>query len=56
MTLPMEVRIIQGVKRFYGNDAVSLLETYSLLSKQGKKKVISYIDDISKSYPSEESI
>lgn len=46
--LAMEVKVIRGVKVFYGADAVELLETFSTLSTEGKKRVCIYADDISK--------
>lgn len=47
-SLAMEVKVIRGVKVFYGADAVELLETFSTLSIEGKKRVCVYADDISK--------
>lgn len=44
--LSMEVKIIQGVKRFYGNDGVELLENFSQLDTTGKKRVLQYVSDI----------
>lgn len=35
--LSMEVRVIKGVKRFFGSDAVELLETFSKLNSIGRK-------------------
>ena len=48
--LAAEVKVIQGVKVFYGVDAVELLEAYTSLSKEGKKRVCTYADDMSKIY------
>ena len=48
--LSAEVRVIQGVKRFYGTDAVNLLEVYSMLSSVGRKKLLAYADDIAIKY------
>lgn len=48
--LATEVKIIQGVKRFYGNDAVDLLETYTNLTLTGKRRVKQYIDDMGRLY------
>ena len=44
--LAAEVKIIQGVKQFYGKDAVELLSHFNQLKPMGKKRVIQYIDDI----------
>lgn len=48
--LSAEVRVLQGVKRFYGNDAVDLLEVFSTLNKSGRKKLLTYADDIAIKY------
>lgn len=48
--LSAEVRTLHGVKRFYGCGAVDLLEAYSILNKIGKKKLLSYANDISVKY------
>ena len=51
--LSAEVRILQGVKKFYGVDSVEVLEKYFHLSKDGKngkngkKRVHQYMDDLS---------
>lgn len=44
--LATEVKIIQGVKRFYGKEAVELLEQFSQLTPKGKKRMLQYLDDI----------
>lgn len=49
--LSAEVKVLQGVKLFYGADAVDLLEAYTSLSKDGQKRVMQYINDISMLYP-----
>lgn len=46
--LAAEVKIIQGVRKFYGEGAVELLETFSQLDKTGKKKVCQYAEDMFK--------
>lgn len=48
--LAMEVKTIKGVKTFYGKDAVELLESYTSLSKEGKKRVIEYTNDMFRLY------
>lgn len=48
--LSAEVRVLQGVKRFYGNDAIDLLEVYSTLNRAGRKKLLAYADDIAIKY------
>lgn len=44
--LSAEVKVLQGVKSFYGKDAVDLLEAYTSLSKQGKQRVRQYVNDM----------
>ena len=44
--LSAEVKIIQGVSRFYGKDAVELLEHFVQLTPKGRKRVLQYLDDI----------
>lgn len=44
--LATEVKIIQGVKRFYGKEAVELLEHFSQLTPKGQKRILQYLDDI----------
>lgn len=48
--LAVEVKVLQGVKRFYGNDSVELLEGYTNLNADGKKRVHQYINDIAPLY------
>ena len=45
--LSAEVKVLQGIKTFYGKDAVDLLEGYSTMSSTGRKKVLQYLDDMS---------
>lgn len=44
--LATEVKILQGVKTFYGGDAVHLLEAYSNLTSDGKRRVFQYALDM----------
>ena len=48
--LAVEVKVLQGVKRFYGADSVELLEDYIALNSQGKKRVHQYIQEIAPLY------
>jgi transcriptional regulator with XRE-family HTH domain len=48
--LATEVKIIQGVNKFFGKDAVELLEDYVTLNAKGKSKVLGYADDMVKIY------
>lgn len=49
--LSAEVKVLQGVKLFYGADAVDLLELYTSLSKDGRQRLFQYASDISMLYP-----
>jgi transcriptional regulator with XRE-family HTH domain len=48
--LSTEVKILQGVKQFYGDDSIDLLESYTELSPLGKRRVQSYVEDMWKLY------
>lgn len=48
--LSSEVKVLNGVKRCYGEDAVELLESFSMLSNEGKEKLCYYADDMVKIY------
>lgn len=47
-SLSAEVKIIRGVKSLYGADVVELIESYTTLSKDGKKRVCVYVEDMTK--------
>lgn len=49
--LALEVKILQGVSKFYGKEAVELLECYVELSNEGKKRLLMYACDMTKLYP-----
>lgn len=49
--LALEVKVLQGVSKFYGKDSVELLECYMELSKEGKKRLLMYACDMTKLYP-----
>jgi transcriptional regulator with XRE-family HTH domain len=51
--LSAEVKIIQGIKTFYGEDAVELLEGYVTMTGTGRRKVLRYLDDMHKLYAKE---
>jgi transcriptional regulator with XRE-family HTH domain len=51
--LAAEVRIIQGIKKFFGTDAVELLEIYVSLNNAGKKRLVQYAEDIARLYGEE---
>lgn len=48
--LSVEVKILQGVKRYYGSDVVHLIELYAHLNSKGKKRVHQYTEDMSLIY------
>lgn len=48
--LAMEVKVLQGVKRFYGSESVELLEVFTPMNRVGKRKVLNYATDISSKY------
>lgn len=48
--LAFEVKVLQGVKTFYGEESVDLLEGFSELTTTGKRKVLHYVDDMAKVY------
>lgn len=48
--LSAEVKVIQGVKSFFGSEAVELLEIYTTLDSTGRKRLCQYAYDLSKLY------
>ena len=48
--LAVEVKIVQGVKTFFGMEALELLETYLALDNVGKKRLIQYSEEVYKLY------
>lgn len=48
--LAAEIKVLQGVKQFYGNDCVDLIESYVNLNITGKQRVHQMIDDLGKIY------
>ena len=44
--LSAEVKIIQGVSKFFGRDSVDVLESYASLNTKGRKRIIQYLDDL----------
>ena len=48
--LSAEVKVLQGVKRFFGKDSVDILEDYLSLNDTGKKRVRQYLDEIYRIY------
>ena len=52
--LSAEVKVIQGVKQFYGKDAVEILEIYSTINNIGRKRIVQYCQDMSVVYHTED--
>ena len=52
--LSAEVKILQGVKKYYGSHTVELIELYVHLSPVGKKRVFQYTEDMSLIYSTED--
>lgn len=48
--LSAEIKILQGVKRFYGGESVDLLECFIHLNKKGKRRLQQYMEDMSLIY------
>lgn len=48
--LSVEVKILQGVKRYYGAEVVDLIEMYTTLNNIGQRRVRQYVRDMSLIY------
>jgi transcriptional regulator with XRE-family HTH domain len=48
--LSAEVKILQGVKRFYGADSVEVLEYFLQLNSKGKRRAFQCLEDLSLIY------
>ena len=44
--LSAEVKVLQGVKRFYGKEVVEIIEQYVHLNSTGKKRVLQHLEDM----------
>ena len=51
--LSAEVKVLQGVKRFYGGEVVEMIEQYVQLDSTGKKRVVQYLADMQMIYGDE---
>ena len=51
--LSAEVKVLQGVQRFYGKDTVELIESYVQLNSVGRQRVLQYTDEINLIYMSQ---
>lgn len=54
--LSVEVKLLQGVKRFYGNDTVELIEMYTNLNFKGQRRVFHYAEDMSLIYENTDKV
>ena len=45
-TLSLESKILDGVSRLYGEDAIRLLEIYTTITKDARSKLLGYAEDI----------
>ena len=45
-SLSAEVKVLQGVKRFYGGEVVEIIEIYTQLNPTGKKRVLQHLEDM----------
>jgi transcriptional regulator with XRE-family HTH domain len=52
--LSAEVKVLQGVKKYYGNDTVNIIELYTQLNPVGRKRLFQYAEDMSLIYSNEE--
>jgi transcriptional regulator with XRE-family HTH domain len=50
-----EVKVLQGVKRFYGGEVVDAIEIYISLNPIGKRRVIQHLEDMSRLYCDEDA-
>lgn len=48
--LAIEVKILQGITKYYGADAVDLLEDFTTLTKVGRKRLMEYADELTQIY------
>ena len=48
--LAAEVKVLQGVKTFYGKESVEILEGFTQLNLRGKKRVQQYVADMALIY------
>jgi transcriptional regulator with XRE-family HTH domain len=52
--LSAEVKVLHGVKRFYGGEVVEIIETYTQLNQTGKKRVLQHLEDMRLLYGEED--
>lgn len=54
--LAVEVKLLQGVKRYFGGEVVDLIEMYTHLTDTGKERVFQYTEDMSLIYEDADKI
>jgi transcriptional regulator with XRE-family HTH domain len=52
--LAVEVKLLQGIKKFYGKETVDLIEGFITLNDRGRKRVHQYVEDMGAIYSSED--
>lgn len=53
--LSWEVRVLRGVKHFYGGEAIDLLESFTQLNSKGKRRANQYLDELTLIYKNDDS-
>jgi transcriptional regulator with XRE-family HTH domain len=48
--LAAETRVLKGVHHFYGKEAIDLLESFTELSPTGKKRLLTYAEELTLIY------
>lgn len=48
--LAWEVKVIQGIKWFYGDDGVELMNCYNELNNKGRKRALQYLNELTMIY------
>ena len=54
--LAVEIKILQGVKRYYGGEVVEIIEDYVHLNSIGKRRVRQYVRDMSLIYDDQDRL
>lgn len=54
--LAVEVKLLQGVKRYFGGEVVDLIELYTHLTTKGKERVFQYAEDMSLIYEDADNV
>ena len=54
--LAVEVKLLQGVKRYYGGEVVDLIAMFVHLNSKGKRRVFQYAEDMILIYENEKEV